>query len=149
MRFIDRRRTRPVIPLVSLIDILTILLIFFIVTSEFRQEKEKSGDVPANERRLDIALPGVSEMAGNPVADQRVPIALTAAGEILLDNRAVANSEALVTALQARRAAEPEAAFELEPDERVPLGAVIKVWEALTKAGIPVADVPARVLKKD
>ena len=148
MRFIERKRPRPVIPLVSLIDILTILLIFFIVTSEFRDEKKSEAPTPSKERRLDIALPGVSDIDGNPVAERRISISLTAEGSILLDNQALPDAPALVTALQAERAKNPQAAFELEPDERVPLGVVIAVWDALTKAGIPVAEVPARVLKK-
>lgn len=147
MRFIDRKKARPVIPLVSLIDILTILLLFFIVASEFRKEdEEKEGK--QEERRLDIALPGVSELEGNPVTDQRASISVSAEGVILLDGQTVADASALVDALQTRRAADPNILFELAPDERVPLGKVIAVWEALTKAGIPVGEVPARVLKK-
>jgi biopolymer transport protein ExbD len=145
MRFIDRKRARPVIPLVSLIDILTILLLFFIVASEFRKEEEKG---PNQERRLDIALPGVSEMEGQPADDPRASISLTSEGAILLDGQPVTNPEELVERLRARRDSNPAEAFELEPDENVPLGKLIAVWDALVKAGIPVAEVPARVLKK-
>ena len=147
MRFIDRKRSRPVIPLVSLIDILTILLLFFIVASEFKKEEEERG--PSQERRLDIALPGVSAMEGQPAEDPRASIALTADGSILFDGNPVATPEDLVETLRSRRAANPTEAFELEPDENVPLGKLIAVWDALVKAGIPVAEVPARVLKKE
>ena len=150
MHFIDRKRARPVIPLVSLIDILTILLIFFIVPSEFRQEqqKEKQKEATATERRLDIALPGVSDIEGNPVTDSRDTISINAQGEIFLSGTAVEGPGALVTALNDRRAGDPGVKFELAPDENVPLGKLIGVWDALTKAGIPVAEVPARVVKR-
>lgn len=155
MQFIDRRRTRPAVPLVSLIDILTILLVFFIVTAQFREAKsvtsEEVGEEsrPAEERRLEISLPGIREMEGQPVEETRVPIGLTAEGGILLDGAMVEDAESLVAALKARKAADPEALFELEPDERVPLGRVLEVWEALVRAGIPVGEVPARVLRED
>ena len=150
MQFIDRKRARPIIPLVSLIDILTILLIFFIVASEFRQEQqhEAQKEKTATERRLDIALPGVSDIEGNPVNDTRQTISLDKDGAIALDGTGVADPAALVEALNARRAADPVVKFELAPDENVPLGKLIGVWDALTKAGIPVAEVPARVVKR-
>ena len=40
MKFTRRRRTPPVITIVSLIDILTILLIFCIVTTTFKTQDQ-------------------------------------------------------------------------------------------------------------
>ena len=148
MRFLERRRTRPIIPLVSLIDILTILLIFFIVTSEFREEQQRKEEQEQRERRLEIALPGVEEMEGQPVTDRRTAISLTADGSILLGGEAVADPAALVDALRRQREADPAARFELEPDQKTPLGLLVQVWDALAKAGIAAGEVPARVLKQ-
>lgn len=146
MQFVVRRRSRPVIPLVSLIDILTILLIFFIVTTRFREREEM--DKAREERRLEINLPGIAAMEGAPAEGERLRISLTADGKILLGGETLPSLEALATALAARIAADPTAAFELEPDESAPLGLVIGVWDALAKAGIPINQVPARVLKR-
>lgn len=149
MRFIEKRRRIPAIPLVSLIDILTILLLFFVMTAEFRADtdKKKADEKQKRERRLEISLPGVSQIEGQAVNDVRTPISLTSDNKVLLDGKEVA-VEGLVQALKEARQANPQAKFELEPDERVPLGTVIKVWDALTKAGLQVGEVPARVLKK-
>ena len=111
MRFIDRRRRQPMIPLVNLIDILIILLLFFVMTAEFSldADKRKAEEKQRRERRLEISLPAISEMQGQDVSDARTAIALTADS---------------------------------------PLGLLVKVWDALTKAGIPVGDVPARVIRQ-
>jgi len=146
MQFVVRRRSRPVIPLVSLIDILTILLIFFIVTSRFREQEEL--DKAMEERRLEINLPSVAAMEGAPVVDERLRIAVTAGGSLLLAGRQLPSLEALADAITAHVAGNPAAVFELEPDQDAPLGLVIGVWDALSKAGIPINDVPARVLRK-
>jgi nucleoside-diphosphate-sugar epimerase len=39
----------------------------------------------------------------------------------------------------------PGRKLELEADRRLPLERLLQVWDALTKAGIPVTDVPARI----
>ena len=149
MRFIEKRRRIPAIPLVSLIDILTILLLFFVMTAEFRADadKKKAEEKQKRERRLEISLPGVSQIEGQAVSDTRTPISLTSDDKVLLDGKEVP-IDGLVQALKEARQANPQTKFELEPDERVPLGTVVKVWDALTKAGIQVGEVPARVLKK-
>lgn len=144
MKFVERKSRRPAVPLVSLIDILTILLIFFIVTTRFQEEEM----VEAEERRLDISLPTIADMEGAPATGQRVVLSLTAEGGIFLAGEPVASLEELPAALVAARAVDPEASFELEPDEAAPLGLVIGVWDALSQAGIEVGEVPARVLRR-
>jgi biopolymer transport protein ExbD len=39
----------------------------------------------------------------------------------------------------------PGRKLELEADKRLALGDLLKVWDALTRAGIPIRDVPARI----
>ena len=150
MRFIDRRRRQPMIPLVNLIDILIILLLFFVMTAEFSldADKRKAEEKQRRERRLEISLPAISEMQGQDVSDARTAIALTADSRIVLGDDELPDAAALVDALRRARAANTQARFELEPDEHVPLGLLVKVWDALTKAGIPVGDVPARVIRQ-
>ena len=39
----------------------------------------------------------------------------------------------------------PGRKLELEADKQVPLEKLLGVWDALTRAGIPIKDVPARI----
>jgi biopolymer transport protein ExbD len=39
----------------------------------------------------------------------------------------------------------PGRKLELEADKNIPLERLLKVWDALTKAGIPIKEVPARI----
>jgi biopolymer transport protein ExbD len=43
----------------------------------------------------------------------------------------------------------PGRKLELEADKKLPLERLLTVWDALTKAGIPIKDVPARIKLKD
>jgi biopolymer transport protein ExbD len=45
------------------------------------------------------------------------------------------------------KATRPEAKLELKVDEKASFGLLIQLWDALTKAGFKVNDVPARVLR--
>ena len=136
------------VPLVSLIDILTILLIFFILTTRFEEDRRKAeAKAQPVERRLEIALPGVSHLEGKPAGDRRTRISISADGSIFLDDNPIAEVDELAGRLTAMRADDPEMKFELEPDEKAPLGVIIRVWDSLTKAGVPISDVPARVLR--
>jgi biopolymer transport protein ExbD len=56
-------------------------------------------------------------------------------------------NDAPASALASLRSARPDARLDLRIDENVPFGTIIKVWDALTKAGYKVGDVPARVLR--
>ena len=43
-------------------------------------------------------------------------------------------------------AANPEIKLELEADEELPLGVLVKVWDGFNQAGLAIKDVPARIL---
>jgi biopolymer transport protein ExbD len=137
MNLRPRRRSVPLIPIVSLIDIMVILLIFFVATTTFRKQKQ----------HLQIALPESKSLgSGTSAADTRLAITITRDRELLLDATPV-KPEDLAAALTELKAVKPSAKLELEADTDAPLGLLIKVWDALKAAGYSINDVPARIQK--
>lgn len=134
MKFYRSTRTRPQIQVVPMIDILLILLIFFVVSTTFKKPREI----------LTIELPTVREIPSDTVADERSIIAVDALGNITLDSLAVPEGllESYLAAFQKQN---PGRKLELEADRKLPLERLLTVWEALTKAGIPIKEVPARI----
>lgn len=135
MNLRPKKRAVPQIPIVSLIDIMVILLIFFIATTTFRQTKT----------HMQVALPQSKGMGGTaPAEDTRQSILITKEQKIFLAGEDVVVDQ-LAAKLRALRAANPSARLELEADTEAQLGLLVKVWDALREAGIPVNDVPARI----
>ena len=135
MRFFTQRRRLPVVPIISLIDILAILLIFFIATTTFKQKKTL----------LNISLPKASALSGSSTQTKRLTVSVTKDEEVFIENEAIALDK-LGDALQLLKSANPEVKLELKADEELPLGVLIKVWDAFNQAGIAIKDVPARIL---
>jgi biopolymer transport protein ExbD len=134
MRFHRIHRKRAEVSVVPMIDILFILLIYLIVTTEAKK--------PRNVMKVEI--PTVREIASDRVTDTRSAIAIDASGNITLDSLPV--PEGLLGGyLTAFRKQNPGRRLELEADRKVPLERLLEVWDALTKAGIPIREVPARV----
>lgn len=132
----ERPAPRPrQLPIVSMIDILFIVLIFFIVSSEFKKKREV----------LKIELPTVREVPSDVVVDDRSVLALDAEGAVKLDNLTVPNLTLLEAYLKAWTKENPDRKLELEADKNVSLEQLVAVWDALTKVGIEVKDVPARI----
>ncbi|MDB6138790.1 MAG: biopolymer transporter ExbD [Verrucomicrobiaceae bacterium] len=130
-----RRRPVPTIPIVSLIDIMVVLLIFVVATTTFKK----------NQTRMEIALPSSKSLGTTTSApDARITLGITKADEIFLDATPV-KIENLPQALKTLRAGQPSARLELEADTASTLGTLLKVWDALKEAGIPITDVPARI----
>ncbi len=127
-------RTRQV-PIVSLIDILFIVLIFFIVSSEFKKKREV----------LKVELPTVREVPVDSIVDERSVLAIDGEGSIRLDELSVPNLTLLEAYLKAFVRENPGRKLELEADKGVSLEQLVAIWDALTKAGIEVKDVPARI----
>ncbi|MBK1881805.1 biopolymer transporter ExbD [Luteolibacter pohnpeiensis] len=127
-------RTRAQIQVVPMIDILLILLIFFVVSTTFKKPREI----------LSIDLPTVHEIPSDTTTEQRSVIAVDALGNITLDSLAVPEGllESYLAAFQKQN---PGRKLELEADRKLPLERLLSVWEALTKAGIPIKEVPARI----
>ena len=137
MRFINKKNSRPIVPIVSLIDILAILLIYFILTSSPKEDKSFAS----------ITLPKASSLAKNIDSKTRLELALTADSKILLGSEEIPVTQ-LITRLKQLKADKPSLALELKADEKAPLKNLVNVWDALTQAGYPVKEVPARILVK-
>lgn len=140
MAFYTRKRRTPIIPIVALVDILTVLLIFFVVTTTFKQENRNA--------LLNIALPQASTLTPSLESAPRTSLSVTAESHIFLDDQPV-TLDALPDAVRAFRLAQPTARLELKADENAPLGTLVKVWDALAAAGLKVnTDVPTKILLK-
>jgi len=138
MNFYQKRRSAPAVPIISLIDILAILLIFFIVTTTFKEQKSL----------LNISLPKASKMSGTPALERRMTLAVSENEEVFLEDEPVP-LDSLAAVLQRLKAENPEVKLELQADETLPLGTLVAVWDALNQAGIAIKDVPARILLQD
>lgn len=134
MRFHRLKTTRSQVAVIPMIDILFVLLVFFIVSTAFKKPRDV----------LRIELPTVREIPSDTVADVRSTIALDAAGNITLDSLKVPEG-LLESYLAAYQKQNPGRKLELEADKDIPLERLLKVWDSLTKAGIPIKDVPARI----
>jgi biopolymer transport protein ExbD len=135
MQFYTKKRSRPVVPIVSLIDILAILLIFFIVTTTFKERKA----------HLTIDLPETRRLQVEVTTENRATLAVTAEGEFFLDDLAV-EARRLEETLSEFRAASPGSKLELKADERADLRSLVAVWDALKGAGFEIKDVPSRIV---
>jgi biopolymer transport protein ExbD len=134
MRFHRPKTTRSQVAVIPMIDILFVLLVFFIVSTAFKK--------PRNVLRIE--LPTVSEVAVDTVTEIRSVLAVDAAGKITLDSLEIPESllESYLTAFQKQN---PGRKLELEADKNISLERLLKVWDALTKVGIAIKDVPARI----
>ncbi|RYD32164.1 MAG: biopolymer transporter ExbD [Verrucomicrobiaceae bacterium] len=134
MRFHRPKTTRSQIAVIPMIDILFVLLVFFIVSTAFKKPRDV----------LRIELPTVREVPSDKVIEERSTIAVDAMGNISLDSLAVPEGllESYLTAYQQQN---PGRKLELEADKNIPLERLLKVWDSLTKAGIQIKDVPARI----
>ena len=134
MQFYRIQRKRAEVPIVPMIDILFVLLVFIIVSTTFKRKRHT----------LRIEFPTVKEVPSEQVSDARSVIAVDAVGNITLDGLEVPEGllEAYLTAFQEQN---PGRKLELEADRRLPLERLLTVWDALTKAGIKIKEVPARI----
>ncbi len=134
MEFYRIQRKRAEVPIVPMIDILFVLLVFIIVSTTFKKKRHI----------LRIDFPTVKELPSKQVSDTRSVIAVDALGNISLDGLAVPEGllGAYLTAFQNQN---PGRKLELEADRRLPLERLLSVWDALTKAGISLKEVPARI----
>ncbi len=134
MRFHRPKTTRSQVAVIPMIDILFVLLVFFIVSTAFKKPRDT----------LRIELPTVHQIPSDKVTDTRSVIAVDALGNITLDSLAVPEG-LLESYLIAYQKQNPGRKLELEADKKLPLERLLGVWDALTKAGIEIKDVPARI----
>lgn len=142
MEFYRPKRKAVNVPIIPLIDILTILLIFFIVTRGVPKTAASEGRrVPA----LDINLPTVKEVPTNTASDERATLEVAPDGRIILDGYELASPDFLADTLTVFRKKNPDRKLLLAADRDVTISQLFHVWDALTKAGIEIKDVPARI----
>ncbi len=123
------------VPIVSLIDILAILLIFVILTWRPREVKVYA----------DITPPSSGALAARAAEERRVELAITSDMRFWLAGREVA-ADGFAAALAALKADDPGVKLELKTDEDAPLKALVFAWDALTRAGFELKDIPSRLL---
>jgi len=131
MRFYTKRRKMPSITIVSLIDILAILLIFFIVTTTFKERLPQ----------LQINLPE-SKSAATAASEPKKAVILQIKGadQITLDNKPVTTA-ALPAAIKEVQHSNPGCSITMQADKEAPFGTVVAVLDALQEAGVK--NVPA------
>jgi len=137
MRFIKKKTNRPIVPIVSLIDILAILLIYFILTSAPKEDKAFAS----------ITLPKASSLAKKMQSNASLELSLTFDSKIFLGEEEIPENQ-LAARLKQLKSERPKLSLELKADEKAPLKSLVEAWDALTRAGYPVKDVPARILIK-
>ena len=138
MRFYTKRRKMPSITVVSLIDILAILLIFFIVTTTFRDRLPQ----------LQINLPE-SKSAAVATSEPKkiVLLQIKGADEIMLDGKTVTAAK-LATAIKEAQHAYPGCSITMQADKEAPFGTVVSVLDALQEAGVKNIPAVAKPLAK-
>jgi biopolymer transport protein ExbD len=128
------RRSRGIM-IMPMIDILFVVLIFFIVTTTFRKPRPV----------LRIELPTVKEVATDKVIASSSTLAVDKMGNVSLDTVQIPDVALLDAYLKAYLKENPGRKLELEADKELPLEKLLTVWDALTRAGIAIKDVPARI----
>lgn len=134
MQFYHPQRKQAPVPIVPMIDILFILLIFFIVATTFKKPRPV----------LPIELPTIREVPTVTETESRSILSVSAEGDVSLDSLRVPDG-LLEAYLKAFLKENPGRQLELEADRRLPLETLLAVWDSLTKAGIRIKDVPARI----
>ena len=126
MKFYTKRRKMPSITIVSLIDILAILLIFFIVTTTFRDRLPQ----------LQINLPeSKSAAVASGEVKKIVLLQIKGADQITLDGKAV-TAQDLAAAIKVVQKIRPGCSITMQADKEAPFGTVVSVLDALQEAGI-------------
>ena len=116
----------PSITVVSLIDILAILLIFFIVTTTFRDRLPQ----------LQINLPeSKSAAVASGEVKKIVLLQIKGADQITLDGKAVTAKD-LAAAIKVVQKIRPGCSITMQADKEAPFGTVVSVLDALQEAGI-------------
>ena len=114
---------------------MAILLIYFILTSAPKEDKAF----------VSITLPEAVSLASKVGSESRIELALTADSKLILGSEDIPQDQ-LATRLKRLKKEHPDLGLELKADERAPLKSLVAAWDALTRAGYPVKDVPARIL---
>jgi biopolymer transport protein ExbD len=145
MNFYQKKRRTPVLQIISMIDILIILLIFLVVTTTFKDNNRNKSSAAAARSVLNVSIPVSEAMTLGTDTSARVSLTVTRDDQCFLADVPVPLPQ-LTESLRIFKESSP-AKLDLRIDEKVPFGTLIKIWDALTKAGYKVGDVPARVTR--
>lgn len=145
MNFYQKKRRTPVLQIISMIDILIILLIFLVVSTTFKDPRKaaKSSSLATARSVLNVNIPVSEAMALGTDTAARVSLTVTADERCYLENVEVPMPR-LVESLKVFKATS-SAKLDLRIDEKVPFGSVLKIWDAVKKAGYEAGDAPTRV----
>ena len=134
MQFYQVKKRSPILPIIPLIDILAILLIFFSVTTQFK-----------NKRKLfEVELPEVKGLQTRVGQGAYSLLVLNSSGEISLDGLKI-GAEYLTESLKNFRKKYPLRQLELEADQRASIEDLFHLWDSFVSAGLPIREVPTRV----
>lgn len=115
-------RRKPTVNITSLIDVLFLLLIFFMVSSTFREQ-------PA----IRLELPQAT--SSEPAKADSLTLSITPDGTLYLDDEAITKAD-LGPRLRGAVSADADVALILKADQRVPYGGVIEAIDIAKQAGI-------------
>jgi biopolymer transport protein ExbD len=128
----------PSIIVVSLIDILAILLIFFIVTTTFRERLPQ----------LQINLPeSKSATTATQVPKKIIMLQIKGVDLIMLDGKEV-TAKGLASAIKEVQKKYPDCSITMQADKEAPFGTVVSVLDALQEAGIKNIPAVAKPISK-
>ncbi len=119
-----RRRITIRIDMTPMVDVIILLLIFFFMTSTFREAEA-----------IDVQLP-------HAYAGVRIPktgvyhILISEDGNIYADNEPMQSREEFIQAIVSSRAMNPNLIFDVKADQDVEYGVMLTVMEDLRRAGI-------------
>lgn len=130
MRFHTRSRRKPTVNIVSLIDILAILLIFFIVTTTFKDDQPQ----------VRINLPESTTAVEAPAASEPALVLIDSGNLVYFEGEQV-TLEALSERIEHVIANDPGRGFALKADEAAGFGTVIRVMDIFQENDV--RDLPA------
>ena len=123
MKFHRRRRTPPVITIVSLIDILTILLIFCIVTTTFKTQ----------DQAVQINLPESKTAVEKQAEKNPAILAVAKDGAVYLEGKAITMEE---VGASVKKIQDDKRPVGLKVDEEAPVKRMFEVLDSLKLAGV-------------
>jgi len=131
MNFREQKKGRSLIlNVTSLIDVMFLLLIFFMVTSTFR-----------NQPAINLVLP--RSATAQEVADTPAVLFLTDAGEVYLNDTLIPAGE-IMQRLESLHAASKDNRMVLRADEDASHGAVVRLIDNLKESGFTRVSLSAR-----
>ena len=134
MKLLEKRRRRVAINITSLIDVLFLLLIFFMISTTFREQPGMNLILPAASHGK---VQQIDQLVVNIGADKKIYV-----GERLVP------PDSLEQAFRQVLPRLKEKKLVLRADESVPHGLVVQVMDAAKGAGLETVIIATRVKKK-